>query len=80
MLQEKKLEINDTIGKLQTGLHKLLSTAEEVKIMQKELTAIQPIIENARIDVEKMVATIETDRVSLNICNMNSLYTKKNSI
>lgn len=64
MLKQKNLEINDAMFKLQVGLDKLLSTVEEVKEIEKELVEIRPVIEAARIDVEKMVIDIETDRVS----------------
>lgn len=64
MQRDKKQEINDSVNKLQVGLDKLLTTAEEVKVMQKELTEIRPIIDAARIDVAKMVVIIEADRVS----------------
>lgn len=64
MLNQKELEINDAMYKLQVGLDKLLSTAEEVKVIEKELIEIRPVIEVARIDVEKMVVIIESDRVS----------------
>lgn len=64
MFMGKKLEISDAMNKLQVGLDKLLSTADEVKIMQKELADIRPIIDAAQIDVEKMVVIIEADRVS----------------
>lgn len=65
MQRDKKQEINDSINKLQVGLNKLLTTAEEVKVMQIELTEIRPIIDAARIDVQKMVVVIEADRVSI---------------
>lgn len=64
MFMGKKLEISDAMNKLQVGLDKLLSTADEVKIMQTELSEIRPIIDAAQIDVEKMVVIIEADRVS----------------
>ncbi|XP_050431121.1 dynein axonemal heavy chain 1-like [Adelges cooleyi] len=62
MLQEKKQEITDSMNKLQTGMDKLLTTTEDIKIMQIELIEIKPIIEASRVEVGKMVVNIEADR------------------
>lgn len=67
MQKAKKQEINDSINKFQVGLNKLLTTAKEVNVMQIELNDIRPIINAARIDVEKMVVIIEADRVNLKL-------------
>ncbi|XP_050527307.1 dynein axonemal heavy chain 1-like [Daktulosphaira vitifoliae] len=62
MIQEKKNEITGSMNKLQTGLNKLLSTTEDIKVMQAELIEIKPVIEGAKDEVDKMVITIEADR------------------
>ena len=48
-----------------TGLEKLLNTQEEVKVLQKDLTAMKPELEVAQKNAEVMLKSIEVDRVSL---------------
>lgn len=43
ILGEKRIEIETTRSRLASGLDKLLTTAEEVVTMQKELTDLQPV-------------------------------------
>lgn len=46
-----------------TGLDKLLNTAEDVKVMQKELEAMKPQLLAAQGAAQEMLVHIEADRV-----------------
>lgn len=48
-----------------TGLDKLLNTAEDVKVMQKELEAMKPQLLAAQEAAQEMLVHIEADRVGL---------------
>lgn len=45
------------------GLDKLLNTAEDVKVMQKELEAMKPQLLAAQGAAQEMLVHIEADRV-----------------
>lgn len=51
---------------MKVGLDKLLKTADDVAIMQKELEAMQPELEQAKIDTAETMAQIEKDTVVAN--------------
>lgn len=76
MLQEKKNATTESMSKLQAGLDKLLTTTEDIKVMQAELIEIKPIIEVARVEVDKMVINIESDKVSLKQTIFSGFYRK----
>ncbi|XP_049940877.1 dynein axonemal heavy chain 1-like, partial [Schistocerca serialis cubense] len=57
----KRGELANGIKRLQTGLDKLLSTAEEVKQLQIELTAMRPALEVAAKEAAKMLEKIAED-------------------
>uniref|UniRef100_A0A1B6D8V0 Dynein heavy chain coiled coil stalk domain-containing protein n=1 Tax=Clastoptera arizonana TaxID=38151 RepID=A0A1B6D8V0_9HEMI len=62
MFAQKKNEMERSIKRLQTGLDKLLSTAEDVKVLQKELAIMKPQLEAAQIAAGNMLVDIEADR------------------
>lgn len=49
------------------GLDKLLTTAEDVKVMQIELEEMKPQLESAQVAAQEMLVIIEADRVSTTI-------------
>ena len=47
--------------RLQIGLDKLESTAEQVGVMEKELVELQPVLEKTSVEVEEMIQVITAD-------------------
>ena len=47
--------------RLQIGLDKLESTAEQVGVMEKELEKLQPVLEKTSVEVEEMIQVITAD-------------------
>lgn len=62
LLGEKRLEIVESKRRLVVGLDKLMSTAEQVAVMQKELTDLQPVLEKTAVEVEEMMVSIAKDK------------------
>lgn len=62
LLGEKRNEINEGRRRLEVGLQKLLSTAAEVEVMQKELQDLQPILAKTSQEVEDMMVVITNDK------------------
>ncbi|GAX80571.1 hypothetical protein CEUSTIGMA_g8008.t1 [Chlamydomonas eustigma] len=62
LLGEKRSEINETRRRLEVGLQKLLSTAQQVEVMQKELTDLQPVLARTATEVEQMMVVITNDK------------------
>ena len=61
LLGEKREEIETTRSRLQIGLDKLNSTAEQVAVMEKELVELQPVLEKTSKEVEEMIVVIKAD-------------------
>jgi hypothetical protein len=62
LLAEKRAAIETTRMRLAVGLDKLLTTAEQVAEMQKELVELQPVLERTALEVEEMMAQIAVDK------------------
>ncbi|XP_068082965.1 dynein axonemal heavy chain 1 [Anabrus simplex] len=63
LLNKKKKEFVNNRQRLSTGLEKLLNTAEEVKVLQVELAAMQPALKQATEQTSIMLEKIAADRV-----------------
>lgn len=63
-MSEKRAEIEQLRSRLSIGLDKLLSTAAQVEVMQKELTELQPVLVVTAKEVEDMMVTITADKAS----------------
>jgi dynein heavy chain len=63
-VSEKRAEIEQLRSRLSIGLDKLLSTAAQVEVMQKELTELQPVLIVTAKEVESMMVTITADKAS----------------
>ncbi|RZF38667.1 hypothetical protein LSTR_LSTR003473, partial [Laodelphax striatellus] len=61
MMTKKKEELQQGIKRLQAGLDKLLTTAQEVQVLQKELAEMKPKLEAAQVAAEDMLKQIEAD-------------------
>ena len=61
---EKRLEVGTLKSRLETGLDKLLSTAEQVAVMQVELEDLQPVLIKTSGEVEEMMKQIAKDKES----------------
>ena len=61
LLREKREEIETMRERLQIGLDKLESTAEQVGVMEKELVELQPVLEKTSVEVEEMIQVITAD-------------------
>ncbi|KAG2439747.1 hypothetical protein HYH02_010624 [Chlamydomonas schloesseri] len=62
LLGEKRTEITERRRRLEVGLQKLLSTAAQVEIMQKELQELQPVLAATAKEVEDMMVVITNDK------------------
>lgn len=62
LLGEKREEINTRRGRLEIGLEKLMTTAAEVEVMQRELQELQPVLVATRQEVEDMMIVITHDK------------------
>ena len=51
-------------SRLETGLDKLLSTAEQVAGLQESLTALQPVLVKTQAEVEEMIVQIDKDKAA----------------
>ncbi|CAG9840890.1 unnamed protein product, partial [Diabrotica balteata] len=63
LMNKKKGSLTEGVGRLKTGLGKLQSTAEEVKILQSQLTELKPLLEEAARDADIMITKIAADTV-----------------
>ena len=61
-LQKTREVISLKRGRLQLGLDKLQRTAQEVEVMQEELTALQPVLLQTQDEVDSMMFEIEHDK------------------
>ncbi|XP_054262356.1 dynein axonemal heavy chain 1-like [Macrosteles quadrilineatus] len=62
MLTNRKAEMIQSILRLQTGLDFLLTTAQDVKVMQAELETMKPQLYSAQIVAQEMLSQIQADR------------------
>ncbi|XP_070580015.1 dynein axonemal heavy chain 1-like isoform X2 [Ptychodera flava] len=59
----KKTELKTAKNRMKTGLDKLLSTAEEVDKLQKELETMKPMLEEAAKETEQTMEKIAKDTI-----------------
>lgn len=62
LLNEKREDLEGLKGRLSIGLDKLLSTADEVAVMQEELVSLQPILVITAKEADDMMAAISIDQ------------------
>jgi dynein heavy chain len=62
ILQLKRKEVGTLIHRFQSGLDKLASAEEQVATMEKELTDMQPILEQTSKDVAELMVVIQRDK------------------
>ena len=62
--ETKKAELGTLRKRLQIGLDKLLDTTHEVAILQEELKASRPLLEQANRETEETMQQIVTDKAS----------------
>ena len=63
LMKKKKHELMKLRSRTATGLDKLLSTAKEVAQLQEELTAMQPMLVEAKVQTEHFMVQISQDKV-----------------
>lgn len=61
--KEKRTELQNLKSRLETGLEKLLSTADDVEVMKKELINLQPVLAKTAKEVDEMMIVIQKDKV-----------------
>jgi dynein heavy chain len=66
LLDVKKAEFQQAIDRYSIGLEKLLHTEKSVAEMQQELTELQPKLEQAKIDTDALMISIEKDSKEVN--------------
>ena len=64
LLGEKREEVGGLCKRLEVGLDKLISTGEEVAVMQEELVALQPVLKVTQKEVADMMIVIAEDTKS----------------
>jgi predicted nucleic acid-binding Zn-ribbon protein len=62
LLAEKRTEVTTAKKRLESGLDKLTSTANQVEDMQKELQELQPVLAATAKEVEDMMVVIAHDK------------------
>ncbi|KAG8256357.1 Dynein heavy chain 12, axonemal [Homalodisca vitripennis] len=65
LIEQKQKEIKDAKAKFICGLEKLEFAAVQVSVMQKELEALQPQLQVAADETEKMMKVIERETVTI---------------
>lgn len=66
LLAEKREEVGGLCQRLSVGLDKLITTGEEVAVMQEELVALQPVLEKTQKEVAEMMVVIKSDTEEAN--------------
>ena len=62
----KIVEVRDARDRMKVGLDKLLKTAEDIQVLQKELEEMKPELERAQIETAETMVKIEEDTVVAN--------------
>eukprot|EP00899_Mesostigma_viride_P020786 jgi/Mesvir1/28709/Mv19680-RA.1 len=65
LLQSKRKEVQTVRGRYQTGLEKLTSSAEQVAVMQQELTDLKPKLITTVGDVEQLMKKIDKEKIEV---------------
>ena len=55
-------QVSTLIHRFDSGLTKLASAEEQVAIMEKELTELQPILEKTSVEVAELMVVIQRDK------------------
>jgi dynein heavy chain len=58
LLEEKRTEANIAIGRIKNGNTKMVETNQQVDVMQTQLTAMQPKLQEARTNTEALMADL----------------------
>ena len=66
LLAEKREEVGGLCQRLSVGLDKLISTGQDVAVMQEELVALQPVLEKTQKEVADMMVVIKADTEAAN--------------
>ena len=66
LLAEKREEVGGLCQRLSVGLDKLITTGQEVAVMQEELVALQPVLEKTQKEVADMMVVIKSDTEEAN--------------
>jgi len=67
LLNEKRLSVGTTKDRLQIGLDKLISTAEQVAELQVQLVALEPVLIKTQGEVDEMIVQIGIDKEAAGI-------------
>ncbi|XP_076804480.1 dynein axonemal heavy chain 3-like isoform X3 [Clavelina lepadiformis] len=67
LLQRKRLDLLTFKNRYVTGLEKLEFAESQINIMQQDLTALQPQLENSSLEVEALVANISAESAEVEI-------------
>lgn len=62
LLTEKRDDFEGLKGRLTVGLDKLLTTADEVSVLQEELVMLQPILIKTAKEADEMMLAIAIDQ------------------
>lgn len=62
ILSVKRIELTQQVMRLKTGLDKLNSANSAVMIMRVQLTSMQPELEKASVETEKMMVSLTIDK------------------
>ena len=62
VLQQKRKQVGVLIHRFQSGLDKLASAEEQVAVMEKELTELQPVLEKTSKEVAELMIVIQRDK------------------
>lgn len=63
VLLSKREEVGILKNRLQVGLDKLITTAQQVETLQVQLTEMEPVLIATQADVEQMIIQIEKDKI-----------------
>ena len=66
-LVEKRAQVQHQRDRLSNGVDKLTSTGSQVADMQKQLTALQPVLAKTQIEVDAMMVQITKDKADADI-------------
>uniref|UniRef100_H2YSE0 AAA+ ATPase domain-containing protein n=1 Tax=Ciona savignyi TaxID=51511 RepID=H2YSE0_CIOSA len=67
LLQKKRLELLTLKNRYVTGLEKLEFAESQINVMQQELTALQPRLEESSLEVEALVADISAESAEVEL-------------
>ena len=66
LLAEKRVEVVGLKNRLSVGLDKMITTGQEVAVMQENLVALQPVLEKTQKEVSDMMIVIKEDTEAAN--------------